>query len=117
MYDPRLRDLREGKDLTQDALVQILDMHKTTYTNCEQGKREIPFALAVRLAQLYNVTLDYIAGLTNDPEPLHQEKNNNIKAPVSRHEETGALFMDDSFDKAHIRWISPFLLKKASPDS
>jgi len=74
MYYPRLRDLREDKDLTQDELVQILGMHKTTYTNYEQGKREIPFALAIRLAQFYNVTLDYIAGLTNDPVPLSSEK-------------------------------------------
>ena len=74
MYYARLRDLREDKDLTQDELVQILGMHKTTYTNYEQGKREIPFALAIRLAQFYNVTLDYIAGLTNHPAPLNSEK-------------------------------------------
>lgn len=73
MYYPRLRDLREDKDLTQDELVQILGMHKTTYTNYEQGKREIPFDLAIRLARFYNVTLDYIAGITNDPTPLNKE--------------------------------------------
>lgn len=45
-------------------------MHKTTYTNYEQGKREIPFALVIRLAQFYNVSIDYIAGLSNTPSPL-----------------------------------------------
>lgn len=70
MYYPRLRDLREDKDLTQNQLVEILQMHKTTYTNYEQGKREIPFSLAIRLAQFYNVSLDYIAGLISDPLPL-----------------------------------------------
>jgi len=70
VYYSRLRDLREDHDLTQDALVEILKMHKTTYTNYEQGKREIPFSLAIRLAEYYNVSLDYIAGLTNDPKPL-----------------------------------------------
>lgn len=74
MYYPRLRDLREDKDLTQEELVKILGMHKTTYTNYEQGKREIPFNLAIRLAEFYNVSLDYIAGLTNDPAPLNQQK-------------------------------------------
>lgn len=69
----RLRDLREDHDLTQDALVEILDMHKTTYTNYEQGKREIPFELAIRLAKLYNVSLDYIAGLIENPRPIHGE--------------------------------------------
>jgi len=66
----RLRDLREDHDLTQDELVAILGMHKTTYTNYEQGKREIPFALVIRLAQFYNVSIDYIAELSNTPSPL-----------------------------------------------
>ncbi len=66
-YYKRLRDLREDKDLTQAQLVEILHMHKTTYTNYEQGKREIPFALAIKLAKFYKVSVDYIAGLTDDP--------------------------------------------------
>lgn len=65
-YYPRLRDLREDMDLTQDQLVKILKMHKTTYTNYEQGKREPPFELIIKLAKFYNVSIDYIAGLTDD---------------------------------------------------
>ncbi len=68
-YYPRLRDLREDADLTQDALVRLLEMPKTTYTNYEQGKREPPFSLIIRLAVMYNVSIDYIAGLTNNPTP------------------------------------------------
>ncbi len=67
-YYPRLRDLREDMDLTQDQLVQLLKMHKTTYTNYEQGKREPPFELIIKLAKLYNVSTDYIAGLTDNPQ-------------------------------------------------
>ena len=66
----RLRDLREDNDLTQTQLVEKLGMHKTTYTNYEQGYREIPSYLVIELAKLYNVTIDYIAGLTDDPRPL-----------------------------------------------
>ena len=73
-YYPRLRDLREDADLTQDELVQILAMPKTTYTNYEQGKREPPFSLIIRLAEMYNVSIDYIAGLTNTPLPLKDKK-------------------------------------------
>ncbi|MBP3452212.1 MAG: helix-turn-helix transcriptional regulator [Clostridia bacterium] len=75
MHYHRLRDLREDHDMTQDELVARLGMHKTTYTNYEQGKREIPFCLVIRLAELYNVSLDYIAGLSNTPAPL---RNSNI---------------------------------------
>lgn len=67
-YYPRLRDLREDRDLTQQELVDILRMHKTTYTNYEQGKREIPFELVIRLAKFYDVSIDYIAGLKQSPK-------------------------------------------------
>ncbi len=66
-YYRRLRDLREDHDLTQEQLVSILKMHKTTYTNYEQGKREIPFSLVIRLAKLYRVSIDYIAELIDTP--------------------------------------------------
>ncbi len=69
-YYQRIRDLREDHDLTQDQLVKLLGMHKTTYTNYEQGKREPPFSLMIRLAEFYNVSLDYLAGLTDTPRPL-----------------------------------------------
>ena len=69
----RLRDLREDRDMTQDDVVRLLGMHKTTYTNYEQGKREIPFELAIRLAKLYNVSLDYIAELIEEPLPIEGE--------------------------------------------
>ena len=75
MHYRRLRDLREDHDLTQDQLVAMLGLNKTTYTNYEQGKREIPFALVIRLAKLYNVSIDYIAGLVDTPSPL---SGNNI---------------------------------------
>lgn len=62
----RIRDLREDKDLTQEQLCKLLYMHKTTYTNYEQGKHTVPLDFAVTLAEFYNVSLDYIAGLTNN---------------------------------------------------
>ena len=71
MHYTRLRDLREDSDLTQEQLVHALGMHKTTYTNYEQGKREIPFALVIRLAEFYNVSIDYIAGIEKQPSPLY----------------------------------------------
>lgn len=65
-YYRRLRDLREDHDLTQTQLVEKLHMHKTTYTNYEQGKRDLPLAVAVKIAKFYGVSLDYLAGLSND---------------------------------------------------
>lgn len=61
----RIRDLREDADLTQEQLVKRLGMHKTTYTNYEQGKHTVPLDFAVVLADFYGVSLDYLAGRTN----------------------------------------------------
>ena len=68
-YYPRLRDLREDKDLSIRKLAEILHMQRTTYHNYDTGKRELPFELAITLAKFYNVSLDYMAGLTNEINP------------------------------------------------
>lgn len=73
-YYPRLRDLREDKDLSIRQLSELLYMQKTTYHNYETGKRELPFELAVTLAKFYDVSLDYIAGFTNDKTPVPKNK-------------------------------------------
>jgi transcriptional regulator with XRE-family HTH domain len=59
---------------TVPAVIRILGMHKTTYTNYEQGKREIPFALVIRLANFYNVSINYIAGIDKRSTPLHPNR-------------------------------------------
>ena len=61
----RIRDLREDADLTQQELCRRLEMHKTTYTNYEQGKHTVPLDFAVVLSDFYQVSLDYLAGRTN----------------------------------------------------
>ena len=73
-YYRRLRDLREDHDLTQNELVEKLNMHKTTYTNYEQGKRDLPLSLALELAQFYNVSIDYLVGLTDEMKPYPKVK-------------------------------------------
>ncbi len=64
----RLKDLREDSNLSQRKLAEIMHMHKTTYVRYETGEREIPFNIVIMLAKFYNVSLDYIAGLTDNPQ-------------------------------------------------
>ena len=64
----RIRDLREDSDLTQEQLCRKLYMHKTTYTNYEQGKHTVPLDFAILIADFYDVSIDYIAGRTNFPK-------------------------------------------------
>ena len=62
----RLRDFREDKDLTQKEVANVLDSCTQQYSLYERGEREIPFHHAITLAKFYHVSLDYIAGLTNN---------------------------------------------------
>ena len=64
-YYQRIRDLREDKELTQDDVCDMLKIHKSKYERYEQGKSKIDFDFIVQIAKLYDVSIDYIAGLTN----------------------------------------------------
>lgn len=66
MYYKRVRDLREDADLTQRQLAEMLQMHTTTYARYEKGERELPLNIAIRLAQFYGVSLDYLVGMTKE---------------------------------------------------
>lgn len=79
-YYPRLRDLREDRDLSIRQLADLLHMQRTTYHNYETGKRELPFELAVTLASFYDVSLDYIAGFTNDKTPAGKRQSGPASA-------------------------------------
>ncbi len=57
----RIRDLREDNDKTQAEIAHMLNMQLTVYQRYERGEREIPFWVAIKLANYYNVTLDYLA--------------------------------------------------------
>ena len=64
----RIRDLREDADLTQQQVAQILLYDQSLYSKYERGERELPLGLAVKLADFYHVSLDYLVGRTNQKE-------------------------------------------------
>ena len=64
-YYQRIRDLREDKDMPQKTVAETLGITTQQYSLYERGDREIPFHHAITLAKFYHVSLDYIAGLTN----------------------------------------------------
>lgn len=68
-YD-RIRDLREDSDKTQAELADYIGTSTHHYGKYERGTAEIPFERAIMLAKYYNVSLDYIAGLTNNKKGL-----------------------------------------------
>ena len=67
----RLRDLREDHDKKQEAIAVVLDISRQQYQLYESGKRELPMHHFIVLARYYNVSLDYLAGLTDIPKKLY----------------------------------------------
>lgn len=67
MYYKRLRDLREDSDKSQTEIAEALGMKQQQYARYENGTQEIPLHHFITLARYYNVSLDYLAGLTDIP--------------------------------------------------
>ena len=61
----RVRDLREDNDKTQKDIALLLNMHVTVYQRYERGERELPLWEAIKLADYYGVSLDYLVGRSN----------------------------------------------------
>ena len=64
----RLLDLRQDMDLSQEECAKIAFISKNSYIRYEKGLRIPPFDVIVSFAKYYNVSIDYIAGLTNNKE-------------------------------------------------
>ena len=64
----RIRDLREDRDLKQREVAEYLSCSQRVYSNYELGQRDIPTDVLIKLSQLYNVSTDYLLGLTNNPK-------------------------------------------------
>lgn len=69
MYFKRLKDLREDKDYYQKDVAKLLGISQQYYSQYELGKYTIPVELLIILAKEYNVSIDYIVGLTDNKRP------------------------------------------------
>lgn len=65
----RLRDIREDHDITQKALASHLNIRQNTYSQYENGQRQLPIDILVQLALYFHTSTDYILGLTDTPAP------------------------------------------------
>ncbi len=63
MYE-RIRELREDNDLNQAQIAEILKVSQSTYSRYESGFLDVPTEVLIALSKQYNVSVDYILGLT-----------------------------------------------------
>ena len=67
-YYPRIRNLREDKDITQTQMGDILSCSQRVYSNYERGDIDIPTSTLIKLANFHNVSVDYLLGRTSNPK-------------------------------------------------
>lgn len=65
-YYPRLKNLREDYDLTQTKVAELLFITQQQYSLYEKGYRDIPTTALITLANLYNTSVDYLLGRTDE---------------------------------------------------
>ena len=73
MIGERLLELRKDADLTQDDLALILNINKHSISSYERDKSEPPDAIKIAIAKHFNVSVDYLLGLTDIPTPIEKQ--------------------------------------------
>lgn len=61
----RLKDLREDSDIRQKEIAKYLNVGQNTYSQYETGQRQLPIDILIKLSRFYDVSTDYILGLTD----------------------------------------------------
>jgi len=59
--------------MTQKQMAEYLQVHQTTYSDYELGNLNIPAEVLIKLARLYETSVDYIVGLTDEPKPYERK--------------------------------------------
>ncbi|MBP3309172.1 MAG: helix-turn-helix transcriptional regulator [Clostridia bacterium] len=68
----RLKDIREDSDKDQKEIAEVLNISQQYYSRYELGQVELPIRHYKKLAEYYNVSIDYLAGLIDEPRPLYE---------------------------------------------
>mgnify|MGYP000107559114 FL=1 len=64
----RIQDLRTDSDMSQKQLSEILHISQRSYSHYETGSRNIPVEMLIRLANYYDISVDYLVGRTDKKE-------------------------------------------------
>lgn len=64
----RIRELREDRDIPQREIARMLNMSQTGYSKYETGENDVPTAVLIKLSLIYDVSIDYILGMTDEKQ-------------------------------------------------
>ena len=76
MGDSRLRQLRKERGITQVKMQVLTGIDQSDYSKIESGKRYYTFEQCRKIALALNTSMDYLAGLTDDPAPYPRKTEN-----------------------------------------
>ena len=74
MGDSRLRQLRKERGITQVRMQVLTGIDQSDYSKIESGRRYYTFEQCRKIALALNTSMDYLAGLTDDPTPYPRKK-------------------------------------------
>ena len=74
-----IKDLREDMDLTQQQVAEYLHIKQNTYSQYENGHRQLPIDVLIALARFYHTSADYLLGLTDEKKPYPGNRATNDK--------------------------------------
>lgn len=71
----RLKDLREDRDIAQKDIAALLNIRQNTYSQYENGQRQIPIDALIALSRFYNTSVDYILEITDEKKPYPKKRD------------------------------------------
>ena len=69
----RIKELREDRDIMQKVLALYLNVKQNTYSQYENGQRQLPIDVLIKLAEYYSTSTDYLLGLTDERKPYKRK--------------------------------------------
>jgi len=116
MIKERLKELRKEKELTQQDIADLLKVAKTTYSSYEQGLNKPSIDTLLILAKFYNVSTDYLLGVTDikynqdELDFYNQVKEKDIDQLIKMYNLTlGDQAMDEKEERILIKLIKSFM--------
>ena len=76
-YAKKIRDLREDNDMTQKQIANIIHVGQHTYSDYELGNTRIPIDTLIKLAEYFDVDMNYICALDDRKRPFPRHKSHN----------------------------------------
>lgn len=99
MYADRLVHLRRTCGLTQQQIADRLKISRSTYAQYELGRRRPDYEILIDLANIFNVSVDYLLGRTDDPQPISSNQTLEKNSDSSSSEQPQKQLIEEAIEQ------------------